>query len=288
MKQISSAGIGVVVVSWYPPNTQDPVQRGHELTVEDHKLMPALLESAAQAGLEIALHVEPYEGRNADNLRRHLEYVHSTYGTSPALQRRSRSKSSTQEVPVFYLYDQYRQPASEWAKILDPQSTNTVRNTALDGFFICLVVEYQHLQYAVDAHCDGIYTYFASPISWGATMAHWKQASAFAKSRNLLFAPSVGPGYVDTRVRPWNAAATRSRAAGEYYQNEWRAAIHSQAEWIGVTSFNEWHEGTQIEPANSSPPSDGNFKYEIYEGGPTQYLELTLKWAKTFDPAAFS
>ena len=159
MKQIRSAGIGVVVVSWYPPNTQDPVQRGHELTVEDHKLMPALLESAAQAGLEIALHVEPYEGRNADNLRRHLEYVHSTYGSSPALQRRSRSESSTQEVPVFYLYDQYRQPASEWAKILDPQSTNTVRNTDLDGFFICLVVEYQHLQYAVDAHCDGIYTY---------------------------------------------------------------------------------------------------------------------------------
>ena len=34
-----------------------------------------------------------------------------------------------------------------------------------------------------------------------------------------------------------------------YYDNEWKAAIAAHARWVGITSFNEWHEGTQIEPA---------------------------------------
>ncbi len=37
----------------------------------------------------------------------------------------------------------------------------------------------------------------------------------------LLFAPSVGPGYDDTRVRPWNAQAPQGRKGGYYYDNEW-------------------------------------------------------------------
>lgn len=40
MRQIRQAGIGVVVVSWYPPGTQDVVQGGKEITVEDGILMP--------------------------------------------------------------------------------------------------------------------------------------------------------------------------------------------------------------------------------------------------------
>ena len=33
-------GIGVAVVSWYPPGTQDAVQGGKEIMVEDGILMP--------------------------------------------------------------------------------------------------------------------------------------------------------------------------------------------------------------------------------------------------------
>ena len=69
----------------------------------------------------------------------------------------------------------------------------------------------------MEAHCDGFYSYFASPISWGSTPSNWAQAAGFAKSHSLIFAPSVGPGYVDTRVRPWNAAATRERSRSRYY-----------------------------------------------------------------------
>lgn len=50
-------------------------------------------------------------------------------------------------------------------------------------------------------------------------------------------------------VRPWNAAATQDRADGRYYDDGWRQAVAAQPEVVSVTSWNEWHEGTQIEPA---------------------------------------
>lgn len=55
--------------------------------------------------------------------------------------------------------------------------------------------------------------------------------------------------YSDVSVRPWNAAATQNRADGKYYDEGWQHALATHPEVISVTSWNEWHEGTQIEPA---------------------------------------
>lgn len=40
----------------------------------------------------------------------------------------------------------------------------------------------------------------------------------FAKRNNLLFIPSVAPGYIDTQIRPWNDINTRDReVCGNYF-----------------------------------------------------------------------
>ena len=41
----------------------------------------------------------------------------------------------------------------------------------------------------------------------------------------------------------------------------WRGAIRAAADVVTITSYNEWHEGTQIEPA----PAVGA-PYESYDG----------------------
>ncbi|MGC8890962.1 MAG: glycoside hydrolase family 99-like domain-containing protein, partial [bacterium] len=33
------------------------------------------------------------------------------------------------------------------------------------------------------------------------------------------------------------------------YSNLWKFAINSNPNWIIITSFNEWHEGSEIEPS---------------------------------------
>jgi hypothetical protein len=54
-------------------------------------------------------------------------------------------------------------------------------------------------------------------------------------------------GYSDARVRPWNQRNTKDRRGGQYYRESWSAAAALNPSFISITSWNEWHEGTQIE-----------------------------------------
>jgi glycoprotein endo-alpha-1,2-mannosidase len=79
----------------------------------------------------------------------------------------------------------------------------------------------------------------------------------------------------------------------------WEAALVAQSTAVGITSWNEWGEGTQIEAAEPRTIDVAELapagraldartravigakdKYEDYEpGGPQLYLELTLRFA---------
>jgi glycoprotein endo-alpha-1,2-mannosidase len=61
----------------------------------------------------------------------------------------------------------------------------------------------------------------------------------------MMFVPSIGPGYIDDAIRPWNRANARDRDAGRYYARSWKSALAVDAAIISITSFNEWHEGMQ-------------------------------------------
>lgn len=128
----------------------------------------------------------------------------------------------------------------------------------------------------------GFYTYFASNgFSYGSSWKNWKLLSKFAIESGLVFVPSVGPGYIDTQVRPWNGANTRHRRRGSYYEVGWRSAMAANAPLVSITSFNEWHEGTQIEPA--VPFSTPDIQYLDYQpDGPLFYLNLTRWWVHEF------
>ena len=52
-------------------------------------------------------------------------------------------------------------------------------------------------------------------------------------------------------MRPFARATgdvrTVDRANGRTYDSMWNAALHAGADMTTITSYNEWHEGTQIE-----------------------------------------
>lgn len=96
-----------------------------------------------------------------------------------------------------------------------------------------------------------------------------------------MFIPSVGPGYIDTRVRPWNSKNTRPRQDGRYYKNSLQKALDINPSMISITSFNEWHEGTQIETA--VPKATDSFTYIDYgPEGPQCYLNITRQYVSKF------
>lgn len=153
----------------------------------------------------------------------------------------------------------------------------------LTVFLLGLVVDNKHVYDIQHGGFDGYYTYFASTgFSYGSFPSRWNQLSREAKKANQLFIPSVGPGYIDDRVRPWNKRNTKNRHGGDYYEHMFNMAIQSNPPVITITSFNEWHEGTQIETAVPKKTVAG-FEYLNYlPHRPDHYLNLTRKWVDRF------
>jgi glycoprotein endo-alpha-1,2-mannosidase len=122
---------------------------------------------------------------------------------------------------------------------------------ASDGFeygtcLLCPLVcslssSYTHTySHTVLSHTLTTFTYL------GSTWKNFRTIAAFARTHSLLYVPCIGPGYVDTAVRPWNAANTKSRGdEGAYYRSAFShmaQATHSDSDAsavVGITSFNE-------------------------------------------------
>jgi glycoprotein endo-alpha-1,2-mannosidase len=262
MRELRRARVGVICASWWGKDT-----------FTDRSL-PRLLDAAAGHGLKVNLHMEPFPGRNATTTRAAVVYAIDTYGRHPAFHRSAEFGGR----PAFFVYDSYLTPAREWAEVFSPAGVNTLRGTAYDAAVIGLWVKEGDGRFMTEGHFDGYYTYFAADgFTWGSTTRNWPQMARFAREHRLLFIPSVGPGYIDTRIRPWNGSTTRDREQGAYYDRLFQAAIASGAPLISITSFNEWHEGTQIEPA--AVKRLPGFSYlDFAPRSPDYYLERTAYW----------
>ena len=227
----------------------------------------------------MAIHIEPYKDRSGETLRQHVKYIIDSYGQHPGFYRR---EARGKQLPVYYVYDSYQVDASLWAEALKPGGQHCLRDTEYDGIFLGLYLGNEDKHKLMAAGFDGFYTYFAANgFTKGSTWSNWKEIRKFASEKNLAFVPSVGPGYVDTRIRPWNADTTRKRLQGKYFRQAFETALNVKADIISVTSFNEWHEGTQVELA--VPKSIQGFKYEDYSpGGPDFYLRLLREYVDKF------
>ena len=299
-------GVDTAVVSWW--GRPDGSSRGDSQGVVTDAVLRGILDAALGAGVAVALHLEPYEGRCVESLRLDLAYLADTYFAHPALARRP-TRLGDEAVPWLFVYDAYHIPAEEWARLLRPGGDVSVRGGALDAHFMGLWLAGADGE-ALDAGgFDGAYSYFATDgFSHGATSAHWPQMAAFLRARGMAFSPTVGPGYDDSRIRPWNTANRRAREAGAYYARMWEAALASGADEVSVTSWNEWGEGTQIEPAvarrvdvaalaplgrclNESLraqiglAADGRYADYDDAGGPFAYLDATRAFAERLDVA---
>lgn len=129
------------------------------------------------------------------------------------------------------------------------------------------------------------------------------QWSNRAKLQNCAFMPAVTPGFNDRGVRldkdhqPLARKLTENGEFGSLFRS---SLIHAMEivdpdsdNLLVVTSFNEWHEDTQIEPtvgALASPPYSGlqqNLTLGVeYEGYGTRYLDILREMTTPGTPAA--
>lgn len=112
---------------------------------------------------------------------------------------------------------------------------------------------------------DGIHLYDLGFHSLSAIRKIYQQGAMYHSVIGGLFVGTVMPGYDDTVIR--KPGTVIDRRNGKYYKDMWEMALRNDPQWIVITSFNEWHEGSEIEPSK--------------EYG-DEYLELTADFAKLF------
>jgi glycoprotein endo-alpha-1,2-mannosidase len=217
-------------------------------SVEDRRL-PLVLAAARRHGLTPAIHLEPYRGRTPQSVAADLAYV---------------AALGIRDVFVYHPLDF---AATDWAAVLPqaPLSLRLFAGTELVGF-------------AAEGRFDGVYTY--DFVDYGGDK--FARLCSEARAADLLCAPSVGPGYDGARAG--EAPGGRPRLDGRTYDALWEAAIAARPDLVTITSYNEWGEGTQIEPARS------HRGYSSYDGSwgrrggaaPTSYLVRTAYWASRF------
>jgi hypothetical protein len=217
-------------------------------SLEDRRL-PQLIAAARRHGLQVAAHLEPYAGRSVASTGADIEHLRAL------------------GIVDFYIWASPSLPDAEWADLnLGLTDVRTFANTNLAGR-------------AAAGGFDGLYTYDVLLFEG----ALFPRLCGQARRLGLLCAPSVGPGYDARRATP--DSRVKPRRQGATYDAMWRGAVRGSADLVTITSYNEWHEGTQIEPARG-----GRRGYESYEGAwgfrgraaETAYLTRTAYWVRRF------
>ncbi|HET7559437.1 MAG TPA: hypothetical protein VFK80_05705 [Limnochordia bacterium] len=228
--EAKAVGIDGFIASWWG-----------EGTFEDQAL-PLLLAAAERQGFSISAYLETVgETDPAGRAVAELTYLLDRYGQEPAFLK-------LDGVPVIFVYARVlgQLPATAWP--------NVIRATQLAcGCRFALIADGPN---ALDAQLfTGIHTY--NPVGWvNDAPAERLAATAGAAYRALvqtaddagsLSALTVIPGYDDTKIRTPGLAA--DRRGGAVYRTLWEAALAADPDWILISTFNEWHEGTEIEPS---------------------------------------
>jgi hypothetical protein len=83
-----------------------------------------------------------------------------------------------------------------------------------------------------------------------AVQAQFKATDRPARARGMRLIPNAMPGYDDTPLRGTERVTINRR--GQFYRDYWRVAsrfVGPDQPFLVVTSFNEWHDGTELEPS---------------------------------------
>lgn len=250
IEQARSAGIDGFLVEWCGGPTL-----GDALIDRN---FGTLLDLALELNFKIAAYYDLLctgdEFRPAD-----LEYLLTVHAAHPAYYHMN-------GLPVVVMYSTGSEDPSEWPGLLDG-----FRQRGLDAIFVG--ESYDPAQFAF---FDGLHQYHNFYIAdlpevyRAVQQASLLQSLSAPAGRPRFWAATVAPGFDNTPL--YNGRDTLAqgmteqditildRADGQTYSNAWEMAIQSGAEWIIITSWNEWQENSHIEPSQ-------------YYG--TQYLDLT-------------
>ncbi|MBI2019663.1 glycoside hydrolase family 99-like domain-containing protein [Candidatus Daviesbacteria bacterium] len=274
MRWLKVAKVDVILVSFWGKDHQ----WSKEATIDK------IINKAGQYGIKVAFMLEPKKA--AEHLAS-IAYLVDRYGNNTAFYKVVRPTlygKSTSPRPTFWIYQPMM--AYQDSRITPDQikadfrsKIDTLRGTAYDSIILIENTKEAMLtpdgpKYDLDQyHSDGMFNYDADIDYAGKT---------FAKSSNYIAAVQVAPGF-DNRKAGGDIVIDRQK--GQKYDSMWSEVARQKPEWVVVLSFNEWGEGTQIEPAKAYPANyldyQGHYNYPGFISL-AAYLWRTAYWVDQY------
>ena len=222
MQWAKEYGIDVFISSWWGIDS-----------FEDNALR-LILDTALEEHIEVTVYLEAsWQSQSASVDERpnvfanELNYILGTYGNHPAFFK-------LDGLPIIFIYGLPLSllPLDDWETVF-----NLVTR---DAVFIADTFD----PLALDIF-DGCHTYNPVTLSESETNKMYWNASLRSYYYGKIFAATVVPGYDDRIIREPGLYVPRE--GGAFYQSRWDVATSHSPHWILITSWNEWHEGTEIE-----------------------------------------
>ena len=236
-RQAHSAGIDAFVVSW----------QGKTVDWNNRRLQ-MVLDAARAANMRACVFIESADVNptndsslptDADTMVKWVDDAVDLYGSHPSYLR-------VDGRPVIFVYWASRLGETQWKTVLA-----TVRASGRNPI---VIGDFYHSR-LINA-LDGEYQYINVSLSAADLFVQDTVETLRVRTFNLLspndrrriWVASVCPGY-DRRIRGRDAPVFVDRVQGGVYDDQWRAAVTTAADWVIITTWNEFWENTEIEPS---------------------------------------
>jgi hypothetical protein len=150
--------------------------------------------------------------------------------------------------PVIFVFGSTVLKPSEWGTIFQQ-----LENEGLKAHYIRFFADVAYYPYFtgffpwIEAH--GVAEGTTTPISYIHNNA--EELKNFADSNSITWGMNVWPGFDSTPVADWCYGQGRiqiDRKGGTLYNQTWAASMSEEPSSIDIATFNDWNEGTIIEP----------------------------------------
>ncbi|MHA1791007.1 MAG: hypothetical protein ACTSVI_00085 [Promethearchaeota archaeon] len=197
------------------------------------------------------------------NLYNYLKYALINYGNHSKFLK-IHDDELEKDRPVIFVYSATALPSIEnW--------TTVVKMLHEDGYYPFLIADLgtpKAIPEGYGAVFDGFHVY--NPVNlykkepWTVT-TKFEQMVLSSRLNDKLSCATALPGYDDSQLD--RVPLVLPRDNGSIYKKSWEIASKVNPDWVLICSFNEWHEGSEIEPS--------------LENG-TYYINMTREYISQF------
>lgn len=231
-QEIQNLGVNVIVWDWKPEVT--------------HELATTIFQILSDMKMECIIQIDNYHGRNAQSIRDNIVYFTNNFENYPSWNKYyvvSKKKSFA----IFYIKQAYELHLTELKELFAHNNKNSIRGTKHDAIIIghFLLDLPEDKTFIRRSGVDGFYSQSAvNGAHFSSTWKNWNACYQFAKRYDLIFVPTVGPGYQDKiKERSNKIKSLRHRSNGEYYGVAWRSAKKTNTQFVLLNSYNDFVHG---------------------------------------------